>query len=350
MNGFTKIAQQMLSQESIDAYNQNPFGYGRGYNPQPPPPPTMWDKAQERMGLAGLAGYMIPGVSTVMTGMDTINSLRKGDWVGAAANAAWMAGTLVPGAGFVKAMSLANKARKGMAVAGKAVARGAKAMQASPMMSRAGQFATPINNAVGAVGQRAGTFSTNMANKAQAAQGKLYRYNQFWDNHQRLQKNIGRAGTAGMVATMAPVGYEMYKGIRDSANAPAYSPANHPFMTGPYGRAAASQQETKEAQSSSITLGQLIQLIQSDSSISDSQKIMLVYQLKNSGLPSFTSVTPQSAGLLGAAISALVTKYLGFGNVATALSGLGGYAFGSSIGKKLNDPYPGYRITGMSQW
>lgn len=117
----------------------------------------MWNPTTTAGQVANVAGYMVPGVGTVLSARDLYNNVRAGNVLGSLGSAGMMALGLIPGAG------LLGGAAKGLVRGGKALmgggrvaqtvgkglqAAGAAGTQAARGMLSANRGATAMNTAM----------------------------------------------------------------------------------------------------------------------------------------------------------------------------------------------------------
>jgi len=83
----------------------------------------MWNPTTTMGNIANVAGYMTPGVGSVLAGRDLYNNISQGNVLGSLGSAGMMALGLIPGAG------LLGGAAKGLARGGRALMGGGRVAQ-----------------------------------------------------------------------------------------------------------------------------------------------------------------------------------------------------------------------------
>ena len=93
------------------------------------------------------------------------------------------------------------------------------------------------------------------------------------------------------------------------------------------------------------TLADLYMAIRADAGLPQSKKVQLVQQIEGlTNAPASTQLSSLLRRGLGGTIGWIIAKYFKLGPVGQLVSAAVGYGIGKAIDKRLNNPYPGWRI------
>lgn len=310
---------------------------------------TSWDRFTERHPVLSTLGYFNPLTSAATSGMEAINQGRKGNYGRAALNAVWALSSLVPGGAQV--MGLTRLARLGRALKGTGKAfipkapAAAKSILSMPFAGIRNMFRRGINpikhvgnefisgfagapgtGAIGSWLDRGSKLGIKGLTRLQGGSKSVY------------SKVIGKA-------TIPAAGLSMFDTGQDAQPTTEVNTQDSNWLQPNYWNA---MKSGSEKQGQTQTFNDIIEAVLNDTSLSHSERSAAITALRRAFPMAgpYTVITPGMAGIAGAAVAWILSRYANMSPPIQALAGIAGFGLGRAIHDNLTNPYKGYRQIG----